>query len=158
MLIVDVYTTTCVVNLCDLRDDVLLNGTDILNSEDLLRIDLTVDDLIAGFDYLTVSNCKCCVRRNLVFHLLDRVALSILDRLNTLIVNRCYNDCLLLCLLVLNDLNRTGNGRDDTVTLRISCFEDLGNTRETLCDIFTGSSDTTGVERSHRKLCTRLTD
>ena len=61
MLIVDVYTTTRVVNLSDLTDDVLLNGTDILNSEDLLRIDLTVDDLIAGFDYLTVSNGECSV-------------------------------------------------------------------------------------------------
>ena len=132
MLIVDVYTTTRVVNLCDLGDDVLLNGTDILNSEDLLRIDLTVDDLVACFDDLTVCNGECSMRRYLVLHLLDGVALDVLDRLYALVVLRCNNDSLLLCLLVLNDLNFAGNRGDDSVTLRISCFEDLGNTGETL--------------------------
>src|SRR5699024_1128616 len=46
--------------------------------------------------------------------------------------------------------------RDDRKTLRLSRLEELLDTRKTLCDIAAGN--TSGMEGTHGKLCTRLTD
>ena len=70
------------------------------------------------------------------------------------------------CLIVCNDdltfffglfyLGVSANLRDDRKTLRLTCLEKLLHTRKTLCDIVTGYA--AGMESTHGKLCTRLTD
>ena len=61
-----------------------------------------------------------------------------------------------LVVLVARDLQRACDLRKRCLALRLTCLEELGNTRKTVRDVFT--CNTAGVERTHRKLRTRLTN
>ena len=106
-----------------------------------MRIYATFCKLITGFKNLSVCDLDTGSVRN-------KVSLGF--------------TCFLICndnftfLLSVIDNSNTRNLCDDGKTFRLSCLKKLLDTRKTLCDISTGN--TTTMECTHGKLCTRLTD
>ena len=140
MLIVDIYTLETVYSLYFL-DHIILYCTQSLDSQDIMRINTTFRQLVSGLQLHTVLNLDSGTVRN-------QVCLGF----SCLIVGD-NNLTLLLCIV-----DRCGSRKlcDDCKSLRLSCLEKLLDTRKTLRDIVTGNS--TRMESTHRKLCTRLTD
>ena len=106
-----------------------------------MRIDATLGKLITGLQYSAIEHLNSGTVRN-------QIGLG----LTGLLVG---NHDLTLFLGILNGSN-TAKLCDDCKTLRLSCFKKLLYTGKTLCDIVTGN--TTGMEGTHRKLCTGFTD
>ena len=106
-----------------------------------MRIYTTFGKLITSFKECTISDLDSGTVRDEVSFCLTCL--------------RASNDDLTFFLCIFNSSN-TSKLCDDSKSFRFSCLKKLLNTRKTLCDIITGN--TTGVESTHCKLCTRLTD
>ena len=142
MLIIDFYTLKSVYSLY-LTKQVILNRTRSLNFKDIMWINTTFGELITGFNVLAILNVRLNsgIKRNEVG--LGIAALIISD------------DNFSLLLGIVN-LGNTAELGDDCKSLRLTSLEKLLNSRKTLRNIVTGN--TTAMEGSHGKLCTRLTD
>ena len=140
MLIVDLNTLEAVYTLY-FTDHVILYGTYALDSQDIMRIHATFCQLVTGFQNLTVQNLHTGTVWN-------QVGLGIAC------LRICNDD--LTFLLGIVDCNNTFDFCNNSKTFRFSCLKKLLDTRKTLCNIAAGN--TTGMESTHGKLCTRLTD
>ena len=141
MLIVDVYALGDV-HVLNLADDVAQRGVRIGQTQQVVRVDRALGELLTNFDLAAVFHARqqLSTRRH---DILADVALLIVDGED-------------LVVLVARDLQRACDLRKRCLTLRLACLEELGNTRKTVRDVFT--CNTAGVERTHRKLRTRLTN
>ena len=106
-----------------------------------MRVDGALGQCVAGNNGITVVYLRSVTERNCICFL-GAVILC---------------DYSVSCLFDLFVAYLTGHLGDDRSVLRAAGLEKLLNSRKTLCDIL-GGRDTTGMERSHCKLCTRLTD
>ena len=128
-----------IVHFLNLTDQIALNSLDILDLQQIVRIDGTFGKLIAGLNGLSVGNLYTCTVRYLV----GLFSLIILDDDLSLIAGIYYADL-------------AADTCDESKSLRLSGLEKLLYTGKTLCNIVT--CDTTGMECTHGKLCTGLTD
>ena len=140
MLIVDIYTLQTV-NPLYLADHVILHGTHTLDRKDIVWIYTTLCQLITGLKLLSLQN-------------LDTG--TVWDQISLAVTGFFIGYDNLTLLLSITNAYSTAELSDDCKTLRLTCLEKLLDTRKTLCDIITGY--TTGMECTHGKLCTRLTD
>ena len=101
----------------------------------------TFGQFITGFKYGTIHDLNTRSIRNQVSLCLSGL--------------RICNDNFTLFLCILNGSN-AAELCNNCKSLWLTCLEDFLYTRKTLCNIVTGH--TTGMECSHGKLCTRLTD
>ena len=106
-----------------------------------MRIDGAFRQNISGFQYLSVHNLQSWTVRNQVGF-----------RLCGLVIRNNY----LSLLLGIPNFNYTRNFRKNSKSLRLSRLEKFLDTRKTLGNIST--SHTSGMEGSHGKLCSGLTD
>ena len=140
MLVVDRHTLVSVDPLHFL-DEVELRLTDALDLHDLLRIEGTVGDRIAGLDLLAVLDDRTRAERQHDLVLFAGV------------IDDDDRDALALVLAEVQDAGRLGEtGR----TLRRAGLEQLDHARQPAGDVLAGH--TTGVERPHRELGARLAD
>ena len=141
VLIVDVYTLGDV-HVLNLADNVAQRGVGVGQAQQVVRVDRALGELLANFDLAAVFHARqqLSTRGN---DILADVALLIVDGKD-------------LVVLVARDLQRACDLRKRCLALRLTCLEELGNTRKTVRDVFT--CNTAGMERTHRKLRTRLTD
>ena len=141
MLIVNINTLETV-NLLNFGNDVVLNGMLTVNCKNITRIDrtfckrLTCCNSIAGMNLDLVAVWYRIVFFLTCFITLDDNITGLFDLFHT---------------------NCTCSLSDDSSILRTSAFKEFFNTRKTLCNIFC-RCDTTCMEGSHCKLCTRFTD
>src|SRR5699024_10484794 len=140
VLIVDLNTLETV-NSLHLAEHVVLYGTNAFDTKDIVRIYRTFCQLVSGFQIISVLNLDTGT-------VWDQISL----RFSALIV--CHND--LTFLLCIFQCGNTFDLCDDGKTLRLPCLEKLLHTGKTLCDIAAGH--TAGMEGTHGKLCTWLTD
>ena len=143
MLIVDINTLQTV-NLLNFGDDVVLNSLRTINCKDISWVDRTLCEWLTGCNSLSLTNSYLVAVWDCI-----RLLLRIFSVLT------CNSD--LLGLLDLLDPNYAVDPCDDSSTLWTSALKQFLDSRKTLCNIFR-RSDTTCVEGSHCKLCTRLTD
>ena len=106
-----------------------------------MRIDRTFGQLVSGFHFLSFHDFQPGTVRN---------------QIGLHISGFFVGDDNFPLLLRIFDLHFSCKLRDDGKTFRLSCLEELFDTRKTLCDIITCNSS--GMERTHGQLCTRLTD
>ena len=140
VLVVNFYTLQTI-NPLHFRNHIVLNCLHSLNLQEVMRVNGTFCQNISGFQYLSVRYLESRTVRN-------KVGL----RLCGFIVR--HDDFpLLLCIA---NLYNSGNFCQNRKSLRLSCFKKFLYTGKTLCDIST--CHTAGMEGSHRKLCTRLSD
>ena len=140
MLVIDINTLETVYALY-LAEHVVLYCTESFDLQDIVRVHTTFGKLIAGIQHRAVLDLD-------TGSVGDEISLG----LSGLFV--CDNDfSLLLCIA---DRRSSGELCDDRKSLRLSRLEKLLDTGKTLCDIIAGNS--TGMERTHGKLCTRLAD
>ena len=78
--------------------------------------------------------------------------------INGIILIGHRDDHALLVVLLADICDFAVNLGNDCHTLRRTCFEQLFDTRETLCDITILIRNTSGMEVSHGQLRTRLSD
>ena len=130
------------VHVLNLADDVAQRGVRIGQTQQVVRVDRALGELLTDFDLAAVFHARqqLSTRRH---DILADVALLIVDGED-------------LVVLVARDLQRACDLRKRCLTLRLACLEELGNTRKTVRDVFT--CNTAGVERTHRKLRARLTN
>ena len=140
MLIVDIYTLQTV-NSLYLTDHIILYGTDTLDRKNIVWIYTTLCKLITGFQLLSLKHLDTRTIR-------DQICLAV-----TCLFIGYYH---FTFLFGITDAYSTAKLSDNCKSLRLTGLEKLLDTRKTLCDIITGY--TTGMERTHGKLCTRLTD
>ena len=140
MLIVDFHTLEAVYTLYFL-EHVILHRTDTLDFQDIMGVDASFCQLIAGFQHLAVQYLDSGSVR-------DQIGLGIAG----LIVGY-RNLALLLGILNLHHAAKLGN---DGKTLWLTGLKKLLHTGKTLCDVAAGHA--ARMERTHGKLCTRLTD
>ena len=140
MLIIDFYTLQTIYTLNFLKH-VILNCTNTFDFQDIVWIYATFGKFITSLKESTVCDLDSGTVRNKVCFCLT-----------------CFRACNddLTFLLCIFDISNTGKLCDNGKSFRFSCLKKLLNTRKTLCNIIT--CNTTGVECTHRKLCTRLTD
>ncbi len=106
-----------------------------------MRVHTTFGQLVARLNHLVFNHLDAGAIRN-------QVCLRF----------RCFRvsyDYLTLFLSIA-DIDGTAKLRNNRKSLRLPCLKKLLDTRKTLCDIIT--RHTAGMEGSHGKLCTRLTD
>ena len=127
------------VGVLNFFDDVVLNASYALGSQNILRIDATLSEYVARSYLLTVFYFESLTEYEFVFYL---VALSGSNSQN---------------LLSVVDSNRTCDICYESLTLRTSCFKQFLYSGQTVGDI-ARESYTAGVEGSHRKLSTGFTD
>ena len=140
MLIVDLNTLKSV-NSLYFTKHIILNGTNTFYLKDIMWI------------YTTFCKLVTCLKHITVWYL-DSWTVWYKVRLWLTCFIICNNDFTLL--LGILKLYNTAELCDDCKTLRLSCLEKLLDSRKTLCDISTGN--TSGMESTHSKLCSRLTD
>ena len=140
MTILNLYTLQTVYTL-NFRNHVILYCLGALDLQKIVRVDGTLGENITGLEYLSIHDLQSGTIRNEVG--LRLASLRIRDD----------NLSLLRCFL---DLYDTRNLSKNCKSLRSTSLEKLLDSRKTLCDITT--RNTTGMEGSHRKLSTRLTD
>ena len=122
-------------------DEVQLRFADALDLHDLLRIEGTIGERLAGLDVLTVGDDRTGTERE---H--DLVLLA-------LIVDDDDRDAL---ALVLTEAQHTGRLGETGRTLRGTSLEQLDDAGQTAGDVLAGH--TTGVEGTHRQLGAGLAD
>lgn len=140
VLIVDMDTVVSVRGL-DVFNDSILDAYDTLGVEDILEVDRACRDGIACLENVAVLDQNVNAEGQLVF--LD-VAAVFGNKDGTLTV-------------VVLDRDGTLGKREDSFSLRTTGFENFHDAGETLGNI-SGRRDTTGMEGTHCKLGTRLTD
>ncbi len=140
MLIININTLQPVYTLYFL-DHIVLYGAQSLDPQDIVRIHTTLCQLVAGLQYRPVLNLDPGT-------VWDQICLGFPG-----LIVRYDNFSLLLGIV---DIRDTGKLRDDCKTLRLSRLKELLDTGKTLCDVVTGN--TSRMEGSHGKLCTRLSD
>ena len=140
MLIVDINTLQSVYALYFLNEVVLYSRC-AQNRKYIVRIKRTFGQRVAGIYLLLIANLYSRSER---YHIRCGFARLFV-----------HNDYLTL-ICNLGNANLTRNLRDNGNTLRTSCLKQLLDTGKTLCNIVT--CDTAGVEGTHCKLSTRLTD
>ena len=147
MLIVGINTLQTI-NLLYLCDKVIADSVCALDRENVVRIDGTFGKKIASSDNVTFLNTHTRAVRNLVqFFFIGKVF--------TCSGKGHYADKAAL-LTVLNG-NLTCDLGNDCVMLGLSCLKQFFNSGKTLSNILC-RCDTTGMEGSHGKLSTGLTD
>ena len=140
MFIVDFYTLQTVYSLY-FTDHIILYGTYTFDFQNVVWVNRTFCQFITGFQHLSVCNLDSGSVR-------DQVCLGF----SAFFIGN-YDFSFLLGIF---DCNFTRNLCDNGKSFRLSCLEQLLDTRKTLCDIATGN--TTTMESTHGQLCTRLTD
>ena len=140
MLVVDLNTLQTIYTL-NLMQHVILYCADTLDLQDIMRVDRTFGQNVAGLQHCPVADLDAGTIRN-------QIGLG-----NTFLL--ICNDNLTFLLGILDGCD-TFDLRDDRKSFRFSRLEKLLDTGKTLCDISAGN--TTGMERTHGQLCTRLTD
>ena len=140
MTILNLYTLQTVYTL-NFRNHVILYCLGALDLQKIVRVDGTLGENITGLKYLTIQHLQSGTVWNQIG--LGLTSLGIRDD----------NLSLLRGFLDLNDSRNLGKDRK---SLRSTSLEKLLDSRKTLGDIATRY--TTGMEGSHRKLSTRLTD
>ena len=106
-----------------------------------MRIDTTFSQLITGLKFCSVCYLNTWSIRNQICFWFTCLMI-------------CYDNLTFLLRVV--QIRSSCNLCDDCKSLRLSCLKKLLDTRKSLCDISTGNS--TIMECSHCKLCTRLSD
>ncbi len=142
MLIVDINALSAI-NLLNFGDNVFLNCLLAFNSEDILRIGRTGSQFLSFFDMVTLFNFKTGTVRNKNLAFFFRFGIGNRRIYGVLYLAECY---------------RSGVLGKNSHNFRMTYFEKLLNSGKTLCDVSASARDTAGVERSHRQLCTGLTD
>ena len=140
MLIADINALKTVYPL-DLTQQVILDCLDALDLKQIVGVDRTFCQLIAGLNGRVVQYLDTGSVRNRI--VLGFTGLIIGD-----------ND--FTALLVILDADLTAELGDDGKSLGLSGLEQLLDTGKTLCDIAAG--DTAGMEGTHGQLGTGLTD
>ena len=140
MLITDINTLQTVYTLYFTKH-VILYRTDSLDFQQVMRVNTTFCQFVAGFQYLSVHNLDSGT-------IGDQISFG----LTGFIIG---NDNLTFFLGILNDRNPSELS-DNRKSFGLSGLKKLLNTGKTLCDIITGN--TAGMEGTHGKLCTGLTD
>ena len=140
MLICDINALQTI-NLLNLAKHVILNSFNTLDLKKVMRINATFSKFVSGFYNSAIRNLDPGSVR-------DQICLG----LAVLVI--CYYN--FTFLLGISDLNMSAEFCDNSKALRLTCLKKLLYTRKTLCDILT--CNTAGMESSHGKLCTGLTD
>ena len=140
VLVVDLNTLGFVYLLYFVHE-VALRSLQAADAQDVVRVDRTLSELVTRHEVHALLNVHACAVRD---GILARLALARMDR------------DLAHALARILDLGIAFNLCDDGVMLRLACLEELFDTRKTLGDIVT--SDTAGMERTHRELRARLAD
>ena len=143
VLVVDRHALVAV-HVLHLVDEVLLGLAHALDLEQLLRVEralLVADQTVAGLHVLAVAHTEVRTTRHRVLELGAVVADDRDD---------------LLALLVLAEPDHSGDVGHQRRALRGAGLEQLDHAGQTVGDVLT--RDTTGVERTHRELGSRLTD
>ena len=143
MLIVDI-NTLCTICKLNFLNKVVINSLFTENCKNIVRINSTESKLSTLSNMSTLYDifAKSCTVRNKILLLLSSI----------LIINDNVT-----ALFDFLKTNITFDFRKDSKLLWLSCLKEFLNTRKTLCDICTAGY-TTGMECSHCKLSTRLTD
>ena len=141
VLVVNVYTLGYV-NVLYLVNDVTKRSVWIGQTQQVVWVYRTLGQLLANLYFATIGNTweHLSTSRNGV---LADVTFLVMDGQG-------------LAVLVTNNLQRTSNFSQHSLALRLTSFKKLGNTRQTVSNVFT--CNTARVERTHRQLRTRLTN
>ena len=129
------------VNALYLAQHIVLNGANAFDFKQIMRIDGTFRQFVAGFQFLPVHDLDSGTVR-------DQVVLALAG----LIVG---DDDLAFLLRIL-DHGRSAEFRDDREALGFSRLEKLLDTGKTLCDIIAGHA--AGMESTHGQLRSGLAD
>ena len=129
------------INTLNFTQHIILYGTDTSDFQNVMRIHTTFGQFISSFQLLPLQHFNTRTVRYQI-----RLTLS-----GFVVCNDYFP--LFLCLTKLYFSSKFGN---NSKTFRLSCLEQLLDTGKTLCYIIT--SNTTGMECTHGKLCTRLTN
>jgi len=139
MLIININTLNTI-NLLNFTKHIILNSSYAKDSNDIMWVLWTFCDFFTLNNNLSFLNLNSCISWY-------RISFWV-----TLIISN-YNICLLLCL---RKANNTTEFCKNCKALWLSCLEKFLYSRKTLSNVITGN--TTCMECSHSKLCTRLTD
>ena len=138
MLVVDVNRLHTVDSL-HLAEDVVIDRIESADAEDIGGSHIALCKRLTLTDELTLGNKGSRAECYLIRCRVAGIAVRDVDGTH---------------LLHLAEADGTGDLRDDRGFLRASCLEELLDTGKTLCDI--GACNTSGMEGTHGKLCTRL--
>ena len=127
----------------DFLQQVFLDGLHTEDTEQVMRIDGTFSQFIAGFHMIAFGNLQTGT-------VSDLIGLGVLGIL-------VGGDDQFAALLGFLDGNRTGDFRQDGITLRLAGFEQFLDAGKTLGDVVS-ARDTAGMEGTHGQLGTGLTD
>src|SRR5699024_11482243 len=141
VLVVDVHALAAV-GVLHLVHQVLLHRPRAEDTQHLLRVDRTGDQLLADGDVVAFVHELAGTLGDLVGHLVAAVVRG--------------DDDLARPVAVLH-AHPAGHLGDGRLALGGTCFEQLGHTRQTLGDVVR-ARHTTGVEGTHGQLGTGLTD
>ena len=134
------------VNLLDFLEDVFFSSSDTGNLQQFLRSDRSFCHRLSGSHFRAY--------RDIGENSLSQIALMING---VILIGHCDDHALLVVLLA--DIRYFAIDLGDNChTLRRTCFEQLFDTRETLCDIAILIRNTSGMEVTHGQLSTRLAD
>ena len=143
MLIVNI-NTLCTICKLNFFNKVIINSFFTKDSKNIMRIYSTECKFCTFFNMCTLYDifAKSCTVRNKIFLFFCCI----------LIINNY-----MATLLDFFKSNITFDFRKNSKLLWLSCLKKFFYTRKTLCNICT-AGNTTGMECSHCKLCTRFTD
>jgi hypothetical protein len=119
VLVVDRYTLRAV-NALDATNEVLLHGANALYSQNFLGVNGSNLELLTEFNVVTIRNEES----RTLEHGVDNCLVTIV-----------WCEDYLTALVGLFDGDTTSSLSDWRCTLRGTCFEELLNTRQTLCDV-----------------------
>ena len=129
------------VNALDFSQQVRLYALHASDLQNVMRIDGSLCQLVAGFDHVALLHFHLAAER-------DQIGLCF---------SVVVRDDRLTAFLALVDMDRAADLRDDSEALRFSCFEQFLDTGKTLCDILC-SSDAARMECTHRQLRSGFAD
>ena len=149
MLLVDA-SALGVVDLLNLLDEVLLHPANTGDAQDVLRVSGTTHELLTcGNPHSVTNDTVSAVEVELETGTARQNVLHVLLAVVT------YQDELATVVRLVDADDTSGLGQR-RLALRATGLEELDDTGKTLGDVVT--SDTTGVEGTHRQLGTRLTN
>ncbi|CRH93745.1 Uncharacterised protein [Chlamydia trachomatis] len=142
MFVADFYPLTTV-NFLNFRKKISFHRQDVTDFKQAFWLDRTF--------------CKCCTAGNLVTHLNLHTSCKWYHIFAFTSLTFNVNFLSTSCGIFINSCNFTLNFCDNRFPFRVTSFKDFLDTRKTLCDIAV-RGNTTRVEGTHCKLCTRFTD